>query len=199
MSIELLAYSDDPLPVTVAEFAAECKSREWEVCVIRGGRASPIDSFLDSDDVIVGWHTSIMGNRSARTAAECADWKTIDLLTRRKEIGVCEIEVWDEPDKYNDVDELNQLEEEYGSKYVAYMRSSRVRWYIRLAAGRNNLSIDLAEAVLRSLLNLRGGIFVDPQICEVEIVPRNGAAINKSLFERCIATVTRVFGWNRTR
>lgn len=175
MSVELFAYSNDPSPVAIGDLAAECKSLGCEVRVIRSDDTPAPEGFLQSDDAVVGWHPSLFGNRSARIAAEHADWKVIGNLQEREAIGACVVEVWNEPDQYNDINELNELEGVHGPEYVALRRSSRVRWYIRLAAGRNVLSVELAEVVLRSLLKLRGGLFEDPQSGEFEIVSRNGS------------------------
>src|SRR6185437_8465349 len=170
MSVELFAYADDPSPVAIADLAAECKSLGCEVRVIRNDDTPAPEGVVQSDDAIVGWHPSLFGNRSARTAAERADWKAIGELQEREAVGACVVEVWNEPDQYNDVNELNELEDVYGPEYVALRKGSRVRWYIRLAAGRNVLSVELAEVVLRSMLKLRGGVFEDPQSGEFEIV-----------------------------
>jgi hypothetical protein len=174
MSVELFAYSDDPSPVAIPELVAACGEQGYECRVIRGDSQPLTEGHLLSDDAIVGWRPSFFENRAAQKAATAGDWKAIGKLEERDAMGACVLEIWDEPDQYNDPDELRDLEEVYGSEYVMTRRSSRVRWYIRLAAGRNVMSVELAETVLRALLALRGGMFEDPQLGEFEIVKRNG-------------------------
>jgi hypothetical protein len=174
MSIELFGYSDDPAPVAIGDLAAACKSRGYDCRVIRGDSTSVSEGDLQSEDAIVGWRPSLLGNRATRNAAEGADWTAIGELQERGAIGACVVEVWGKPEEYNDADELRELEDIYGPQYIRCRKNSRVRWYVRLAAGRNVLSVELAYAVLRSLLELRGGLFEDPQAGEFEIVGRTG-------------------------
>ena len=174
MSVELFAYSDDPSPVAIGDLAAACKSRGYECRVIRGDSTPVLEGVFESEDTIVGWSPSFFGNRAARDAAESADWKAIGKLQEREAIGACVVEMWGKPEELNDAEELRELEDVYGPEYVTFRKTSRVRWYIRLAAGRNVLSVELADAVLRSLLELRGGLFEDPQSGEFEIVWRTG-------------------------
>ena len=174
MSIDLLAYSDDPSPIDISDFVSAFRNNGYECRVIRGETHPVTEGALFSEDFVVGWHKSFFRFRAAEKAATTGDWKAIADLQDRDVVGACVLDIWDEPERYNDANELREHEEVYGSEYVANRRASRVRWYIRLPAGRNGLSVEIAEAVLRTLLELRGGMFEDPQIGEFEMVRRGG-------------------------
>ncbi len=174
MSIEIFGYSTDASPVAVNDLAARCRQLGYECRVIRGNTTPIGVGSLASEDAIVGWRPSFFGNRAAEKAAAAADWGAIQKLEERDAVGACVIEIWGEPDRYNTAEELQELEDVYGPEYVAYRKSSRVRWYIRLAAGRNARSLEIAETVLRALLELRGGMYEDPMFGEFEIVEREG-------------------------
>jgi hypothetical protein len=177
MSVELIAYSDDPSPVEVRDLVSVCGKSGYVCRVIRGDAQPVTEGALRSDDAIVGWRGSFFKNRAGQNAAAAADWKAISVLEERGRVGVCTLDVLDDPDQYNDVDQLRDLQDVYGGEYIAYRRSSCVCWYIRLVAGRSALSVEVAEAVIRALLELRGGMFEDPQFGEFEMVPRSVSGV----------------------
>ena len=181
MSLDLVAYGDDPSPVAIADLISRCRARGYECRVIRDddddddandSSHAVSDGFLASDDVLVAWRRSAPEAPSAERAAATADWKVIGELEERGAIGACAIEFSDNPEEFNNPQDWAQLEEMYGPGYAAARKASRVCWYIRLQAGRNRLSAQLAQAVLRSLLELRGGMFEDPQSCTFQLVRR---------------------------
>jgi hypothetical protein len=89
-------------------------------------------------------------------------------------VGVFEVEVWDDPAAYN-----AGLEDEtdgYGDGYAAVRAASSARWYVRVTGGSGELSAGLPETVLGCVLELRGGLFDDPQECRFRVVSRQGRA-----------------------
>jgi len=173
MSTEYFAYSEDPSAVAVDDLLARCRKAGFECRVLRGQSESIASGPLASEDAIVGWKSSWFGNRKAGLAASGADWKTMDELQDRNVIGVCAIEIWDDPSAFNNDAEIEEARSVYGADYAAYRGKSRVRWYVRLASGSSGLSVALAEIVLKALLGLRGGLFEDPQSGECQISTRD--------------------------
>ena len=173
MSVEFFAYSGDSSDVAIDDLLSGCRQRGYDCQVLRGGQLLIATGPLASDDVIVGWRPSFFfGNRAAQEAAASCNWEAINKLQKRNAMGALELEIWSEPSKYNNPDELRELGETLGAEYVRYRKESKVRWYVRLAAGRNSLSVELADAVLRALLEQRGGMLDEPQSGEYEVIRR---------------------------
>ena len=111
------------------------------------------DGALLSADAVVAWRPFLPVARAVEQAAAAADWKVIGELEDRGAAGACVVEMSDKPEEYNNENDLREQAIGYAPGYATARKQCRVCWYIRLQAGRNDLSIEFAESVLRVLLD----------------------------------------------
>jgi hypothetical protein len=173
VSVEYFAYTTDPSPVSVADLTERCRRRGYEIGVLREfadwSRFQPVvDGAVESDDVVCGW--SVSDPAAPRLAAALERRSAQELASREAagRLGVFEVEIWDDPAEYNA--DLEDEADGYSDGYAEARAASAARWYIRIAAGRGELSTRLPEVVLGCVLELRGGLFDDPQECQFRIM-----------------------------
>jgi hypothetical protein len=177
VSVEYFAYTTDPAPVPIAALAEQCRRRGFEVRVLREfadwSRFRPVsDGAVESGDVVCGWSASDPAAADVPAALDQRAAKELAAHEAAGRVGAFEVEVWDDPAAYNA--NLEDEAEGYGDGYAAARAASSARWYVRVAAGRGDLSGNLPETVLGCVLELRGGLFADPQECQFRVVPPAG-------------------------
>lgn len=176
MSVSYFAYTADPSPITVALLAEQCRRRGYEVRVLREftdwSRFRPLaDGAVESGDVLCGWPASAPSAPAVAAALDRQAAKAMAAHEAAGRVGVFEVEVWDDPAAYNA--DLEDEADGYGDGYTAARAASSTRWCVRVTGG-GELSMGLAEAVLVCVLELRGGLFEDPQECQFQVVSRQG-------------------------
>lgn len=168
MSFSLYAYGDDSSPVTVEELTRSMHQRGFVCRVIRDDEVAEVSQAvvfgaLQSEDSFVAWRVSTPESQAAvaEAAVAAADWDAINEFDNRT-FAMSNVDINDKPDLFVSW-ELPEWQERYAAQYVDGLKRSRVQWYSRLVSGRTRFDMELAESILRALLELRGGMFYDPQ------------------------------------
>jgi hypothetical protein len=177
MSIEFFAYSLDATPVAVSSLSERCRRHAIELRVLRQfadwSKFQVVqDGAIESGDLICGWNPSApTASAVARAVAQC-DATALHAHEAGGRLAAFAIEVWTDPAAYNG--DLDDEAEGYQDGYADARAASAVRFYARVAAGRGDLSATLPETVLLRILEMRGGLFDDPQECEFRLIAPKG-------------------------
>ena len=182
MAIEMHGWVVDKRPITAEELAGQAM-RANKMCVVAirdhvdwGNFALVESGALADGDLILGWMPEGPDDPdSVAIRKDLAGKKQKDIERWYKKEIICTtlLMVLEAPD-WQDEDERSELVEAYGDDYASFRDSCRVQYVTRTTMGRSESDVALQILTLDWILQLRGGMFEEPQEGTYEV--RSAAA-----------------------
>ena len=170
MAIEIHAWSKDPRPVDVDELAEQAaRANGARLSVLRGFRSwgdfrIARRGRLRNSDLILGWVPEGPDDPDAAAIARDVQGRNGKGLARWHKKGLvaaATLFVGKAPDWEDG--EREELLAAHGGKYVRYRDAARAHYVTHTSMSRGEGDLVLQQAVADWILQLRGGIFEDPQ------------------------------------